>query len=44
MSMLDRWMKAGWLAAELHPRFIEAFLRQQPIARRFGDQAVLIEL
>jgi hypothetical protein len=44
MSMLDRWMKAGWLAAELHPRFIEAFRRQQPIARRFGDQAVLIEL
>lgn len=44
MSMLDRWLKAGWLAPELHPRFIDAIIRQQPTARRFGEQAWLIEL
>ncbi len=44
LSMLDRWMRSGWLAEELHPRYIDAILQRQPIARRFGDQAVLIEL
>ncbi|MDA0296410.1 MAG: hypothetical protein O3A19_01715 [Planctomycetota bacterium] len=44
LSMLDRWMQAGWLATELQPRFIEALLRQQSITRRFGNQALLIEL
>ena len=44
LSMLDRWKKAGWLATELQPRFIEALLRQQSITRRFGNQALLIEL
>ncbi|RPG20354.1 MAG: hypothetical protein CBB69_003055 [Phycisphaera sp. TMED9] len=44
LSMLDRWTRSGWLAAELQPPYINAILRQRPDVRRFGDQAVLIEL